>query len=100
MVRFQSKWPRQPPSPRPQNITHVSMKIGKLSMQIKIENDVDQDMTQPRVTRVITTIRRRIGINVFGRNARPNENKLILEIGSMQNSATHRIEERLRAFGL
>src|SRR5438067_950961 len=50
--------------------------------------------------RVVTAIRRDIGIEIFGRRRRTNEDEAIMVIRAMQDLARNRGEERLGAFGL
>jgi hypothetical protein len=52
------------------------------------------------LVRVIAPIGRRIRFDVLGRNCRPHENEVVVEVGAVQYLAEHRIEEGFRKLGL
>ena len=78
----------------------VGAEVGEPALEIEVEHDVDQRAAQSLLQRVVAAVGRRIGVDVLGRDRRPDEDEAVMEIGAVEDLAGHRIEERLGAFGL
>ena len=74
--------------------------VGESALEAEVEDDVDQCVAQPRLQRIVAAIRRRIGVDVLGRDRRPDEDELVVEIDPMEDLHRHRVEEGFCAFGL
>ena len=70
------------------------------AVEVQIERQVDERMAKTGALRVVTAIRRDIGIEILGRRRRTNENEAIMVVRAMQDLARDRGEERLGALGL
>ncbi len=80
----------------------VAIEIGKRTLQLEIGDDTLQGIAQAVLVRVVDAVGRcGFGVfDVFGRDGRAHENKVVVEIGAMQHFAAHRIEEGFGQFRL
>src|SRR5262244_2258432 len=100
MVRLEHKRMWEARAEGGENVSQVPPEVGKAALEAEVEHDVDQRMAKPVLTRIVRAVRRRVGIDVFGRHRGSHEEATVVKIGPVKNLARNRIEERLRAFGL
>jgi hypothetical protein len=81
-------------------VAQIAPEIRKASLELQIQRQVDERVAKAGPLRIVTAIRRDIGIEIFGRRRRTNENEAIMVIRAMQDLARDRGKERLGALGL
>ena len=99
-VRFGDERAWQSAPHRGQDVAQITAEIRKASLELQVQRQVDQRMAKTGSLRVVTAIRRDIGIEILGRRRRTNENEAIMVVRAMQDLARDRGEERLGALGL
>ena len=71
---------RETAAERGEHAAQVAAEIGEAALEAEVEHDVDQRVAQPLLQRVVAAVRRRIGVDVLGRDHRPHEDEPVVEV--------------------
>jgi hypothetical protein len=83
------------------DVGNVAFEIGERSLPLEIADDLADRAVQAVGIGVVAAVGGRlVGFQVLGRDGRPDEDEIVLEIGPVQDLGGHRIEEGLRQFRL
>ena len=83
------------------NVVDIARKIVKRPVPLEILDDLANRATQAVILGVITAIGLGlVTLDVFGGNARPNKDEIVVEIIAVQDLGRHRVEEGLGQFRL
>ena len=85
---------------RAQHTGQIAAQAGKRQRPGKITHDLPHHLAQTAGRRIVTTITRRIRLDIFGRNGRTDENEIVVEVIPVQHAGEHRIEKGLGQFRL
>ena len=82
--------------------TDVAVEISEGAVELEVGDDALQGEAQAVGGRVIHAVSRQpfFGLDVFGRYRRPHKDEIVVEIGAVQDVATHRIEKGFRQLRL
>ena len=79
----------------PHDVVDIARQIFEWALPVEILDDAPDRAPQAVVLRVVARIDGRKGVDVLGRDRRPRENVVVVEVGPMQDLAAHRVEEGL-----
>jgi hypothetical protein len=100
MIRLEPQRPSKALSERSEDVGEVAAEIREAALEPEVKDDVDQRLAQAMLPRIVRAIRRRIGVDVLGRDRGPHEKTTVVEIGAVKDLARYRVEESFRALGL
>ncbi len=83
-----------------EQVADVAVQVGERAVPAEVQKDLPQRRLHAVAQRVVAAVGGRIRFDVIGRDGRPEEDEVVVEIGAVHDPAEHRVEEGLRQFRL